>query len=425
MPSDLEQRLERAADDLPTPTDQARERAREAALGALGSSRGVSRQSNRRRAGLVAAAGAITAAAAVTVLLMAPWQRAPLTTERALAALGAQPVIHAVVERSRPYATVVDLASGETSDEFHRYEVWYDEGRGLLRARIMIGGELLTEVLESATQFYTDLGPRERPRPHPPRLDPALAGFATRYRDALESGRARVIGEDVVDGRKAIILRVSLREGPSGQTWQDVAVDADDYRPLRFRFSSMPPRDRPREWTWRVVEIEAISRDPHDFRPPKRAEPRPRTQTGREERTLTPAEAAQALERPALWPGAAVEQLALSKIELMRLTTRWADGRVTKSRALVIQYGGDRRGGAHGEPSLIITEGTSVEATRGPFAGTPPARGKLWLHGLGMADGSDADVWFGTMQRDGVYISLESPQRELIVAAARAMAPIR
>jgi hypothetical protein len=33
-------------------------------------------------------------------------------------------------------------------------------------------------------------------------------------------------------------------------------------------------------------------------------------------------------------------------------------------------------------------------------------------------------VWFGNMQRDGVYFSFRSPQRELIVAAAKAMAPI-
>ena len=30
-------------------------------------------------------------------------------------------------------------------------------------------------------------------------------------------------------------------------------------------------------------------------------------------------------------------------------------------------------------------------------------------------------MWFGSMQRDGIYVSFESPQRGLILAAAKAM----
>jgi hypothetical protein len=161
--------------------------------------------------------------------------------------------------------------------------------------------------------------------------------------------------------------------------------------------------------------------------PPERAEPRPAQQTGVDERTLTPTEAATALERPGLWPGRAVDGVELAQIDLMRLTTRWTDGRVTEGRALVLQYGADRRA-AHleGKPSLIITDGTSAEETPrfDAFGGPPLPPGKLRLRGFGDGDGSEADMWFGSMQRDGVYISFESAQRELIVAAARAMVPL-
>jgi hypothetical protein len=425
MSAELEERLERVADDLPAPTDEARERARSAALAALAPparrSRGVS-----GRIRLLLAAGALAAATAGALLFAAPWQSGPLATERALAAIDDFPVIHAVVEGTRPHATTVDLSSGETTSELQRTEYWYDDERGLLRARLIISGEVLSEFLESRTEFSTDLGTRQRDRPLPPRLDPALAGFATRYRDALESGEADVVGEDVVDGREAILLRISLHDGPGGeQSWEEVAVDADDYRPLRigYAISGAPGR-----WAWRVVAIEAVPRAPDQFVAPKPAEPRLAQQTGVDERTLTPAEAATALERPGLWPGRVVDGVELAQIELMRLTTRWTDGRVTEGRALVLQYGASRRA-AHleGKRSLIITEGTSrEEAPRfDAFGGPPLPPGKLRLRGFGGQDGSEADMWFGSMQRDGVYISFESPQRELVLAAAKAMVPLR
>jgi hypothetical protein len=33
-------------------------------------------------------------------------------------------------------------------------------------------------------------------------------------------------------------------------------------------------------------------------------------------------------------------------------------------------------------------------------------------------------MWHGAMQRDGVYISFESPERDLIVAAAKSLVPL-
>lgn len=425
MRAELEERLARAADDLPTPTDEARERARSAALAALEPPDRRSRRGVSGRVRLLLVAGGLTAATAVAFVFAAPWQSGPLATERALAAIDDYPVIHAVVESMRPHATIVDLASGETTAEMQQTEYWYDDGRGLLRARLIIGGKLLSEFLESRTEFFTDLGTRQRDRPAPPRLDPALAGFATRYRDALESGEAEVVGEARVDGRDAVLLRIDLRPGPTGeQMWEEVAVDADDYRPLRIGYATSRAAGR---WAWKVVDIEAVPRDSRDFVPPERAEPRPAQQTGVDERTLTPTEAATALERPGLWPGRAVDGVELAQIDLMRLTTRWTDGRVTEGRALVLQYGADRRA-AHleGKPSLIITEGTSAEETPrfDAFGGPPLPPGKLRLRGFGDGDGSEADMWFGSMQRDGVYISFESAQRELIVAAARAMVPL-
>jgi hypothetical protein len=145
-----------------------------------------------------------------------------------------------------------------------------------------------------------------------------------------------------------------------------------------------------------------------------------------DERELTPSEAANALGRRAFWPGRAVAGVELAQIELMRLTTPWTDGRVTKGRALVFQYGADRRT-AHLErkPSLIITEGTSAEENlRFYLGGSALEPGELRLSGVGRTQSGDPEMWFGSMRLDGVYISFESPRRDLILAAAKAMVPL-
>jgi hypothetical protein len=431
MRIELEGRLERVGDTLPKPEAAVGERARSAALVALRAAEHPGRRRSHLRArptGLLLAAGAICAAVAV-VILVSPWQSTARATERALAALGDRPVIHAIVENTGAQASVVDLSSGETQSLFQRSEYWYDDERSLLRTRLSVGGRPLpgAEIVQTPEGSFTDLGFQRGPAT-PPRLDPVLAGFASRYRDALESGQARVIGQDVVDGREAIILRIDLRPGPAAaageQIWQEVAVDADQYRPLRFRVSSTS--DRPHPW-WRVVAIETIARDPAQFAPPERAGPRPGQLTGTVERTLTPSEAATALQQPVLWPGPSVDGIELTQIRLMKLTTRWTDGSVTETHTLEFQYGADlRTSHLAGEPSLIIREGTSAkEMLRGGMFGGPPSPGKLLLTGLGNLDGSPVDVWLASMERDGVYISLESIQRELILTAARSMVRLR
>jgi hypothetical protein len=420
MPLELEDRLERVADTLPAPTSESRDRARAAAFAALAEPP----RRRRRRLVLLAPATAVIVAVVVAVLV-APWRDSPLATERALAALGHLPVIHAVMEHSPPRQSVIHLASGRERLEATRWEFWYDDERDLLRGRLSVGGKPLpwTEYLHTPEGFFTDRGVR-RDQMRPPQLDPALETFASGYREALDSGEATVVGEEVVDDREAVILRFALPPGPSGeQRSEEVAVDADDYRPLRFRFSSnaVPWSEAPR-----VVEIETIPRDPRDFEPPGSSEPRPAGQTGVDERRLTPAEAATALGRPVFWPGRAVDGVELAQIDLMRLTTPWTDGRVTKGHSLVFRYGADRRT-AHfeGKPSLFITEGTSAEASlRSDLGGPMLEPEELRLSGVGRTESGDPEMWFGSMRLDGVYISFESPQRDLILAAAKAMVPL-
>lgn len=426
MSTELERLLEQAVDSLPMPPATVTARARDAALAALPRAATTRRGSRRRTSlGLVTAGAAVTVA--IVLALAAPWEASsPLATERALAAIGDQPVIHAIVEGTRPHATVVDLASGEEKRQLlMRTEYWFDDERAVLRARITIDGALLTELLQTREGGVSELGPIPGD-PTEPQLPPGLAGFASQYRDALESGDARVIGETNVDGQKAVLLQIELRLPPidAGTVdYAEVAVGAETYEPLRFRYRSGKNTS---DW-WRVVSIESLAREEGQFAPPARAEARPRRQTGSDERALTPAEAATALERPAVWPGPEIGGIQLAEIQLLKLTTEWTDGRETVSRALVLQYGAGRFE-ARTEPWLMITETTSrAENLRFGHARPgelEPQANELTLVGVGDLDGSAADMWFGTMVADGVYVALESTRREAILAAARAMQPI-
>jgi hypothetical protein len=355
----------------------------------------IARPGSRRWRILAAAAVAGAIALAVSALpSLLEEERRGTPIELALAAVSEGPVIHAVVEASHVRATLVDLESGETTDEVLRSEIWFDQERDLLHGRVTIGESLAFDGTAHAT-----------------RLDPALAGFATRYREALESGEARVVGETTVDGRRAVLLRITLEEGLA----EEVAVDADDYRPLRFRFAS--GSDEP--W-FRVVSIEAIARDPEDF-----ASADDLILAGgltTRERDLTVAEAATALGRPALWPGRWVKGLELGTIELLRVETRWAKGppkqgpvetaRKTEKPALEFRYGREQA-----ERWLKLVVGTSAEEL--PLVGPSPHQrvpeGKLRLMEW------QGRRWFGTLERDGLHLKFESPQRELILEAARAL----
>jgi hypothetical protein len=425
MPRELEDRLERVADTLPTPTSESRDRARSAALAAL-----AQPPRRRRRLVFLVPAAAVTVAVGAVAILAAPWRDSPLVAEHALAALGDQPVLHVIVEQSSPRETVIDLASGGERPEAIRSELWYDDERDRLRGRLSWSGRPPhLEYLHSPEGIFTDHGV-ERDQPGPPRLDPAMEGFASGYRKALDSGEATVVGKEVVDGREAVILRFSLpprRKAARPQAFEEVAVDADDYRPLRVRFGPLMS-SRPWSEAPSVVEIETIARDPRDFERPPRGEPRPQWRIGVDERRLEPADAATALGRPAFWPGRTVAGVELAQIVLVRLTTTWTDRDVTEAPALMFQYATDRRT-AHreGKPSLIMMERTLVGdevvdlGVPPQPGGSIPRPGELRLTGFGKTDSGDPEMWFGGMQRDGVYISFESKKRDLIVAAAKAM----
>lgn len=414
MSLDIEERLIRVGDALPEPGVQVSARARKAALEALPSSKPAWRGVTWRRTGFVLS---VAAAAAIGLFVIAPWQTSDASAaERALAAVSDQPVVHATVESPRS-DEVVDLGSGETHRLPHRTEYWFDDERDSLRVRLWIGGQVLAEFVQTPEGMFTDRGKLDREVRPLPEFDPALGGFATNYQEALASGQAEEVRREEVGGRVEIILRFS----PQADRFQEVAVDAETYRPTRRRAIWRGVSEES-HW-WPVVSIETVARSPTLFAAPPLGEPRPARQTGHGERGLTPDEAKSALDVRTLWPGPSVEGIDLSEIQLLQLRTNWTDGKETTSRALELRYGAGREAGVR-EPWLLITQGSSVtDVLRFHPLGPAVTPGQLVLIGLGGRAGVP-ESWLGSVRHDELWLTLESSRRDILLAAARALRAI-
>jgi hypothetical protein len=411
------------------------------------------RRHDRRRYVAVAA----VAAALALLALVAPWDRSGATlVQRAQAAIGTAPVLHAVTRETLDAGqTLVDLDTRERTPlrYVQEQEIWFDGNAKLAHTITRTNGVVTDDVLETASGGVTLDGPeiicawiarhpeiatkervscrfdgdnaKVRPidfPPQPPSVDPALGGFLTQYRDALAEGRAAKVGEGVVDGRPVYWLSISIAvpndpTAPPNRPVAEhelVAIDRDTYRPVLVRTIVDGVTAR----SYRVLEIKTVERDGADFtRPERRAgRARPTIGEGTGKTSIDRAGAEQVLQRPPLWLGAEFDGFTLSSIERQGVITGYerSSGSAPRTDTAVV---------------LTYSDGTSqvrlVESTRplyafgwfqGPLATTPiqpPARTVL-LSGIG-----------GYVIRDGVDIAIQAPAApDAVIAAARALRPM-
>jgi hypothetical protein len=163
--------------------------------------------------------GAVTvvalAAALFLLVLASPWDRGggkgPLL-DRALAAIPSQgPVTHMTIR--------LELTHGERTFSPIATEIFYDKERGL--ARLVSRGE--GEVLGD----YTTAGAEDEFSVFPGLLDGAAF-----YRQALATGRARVVDEGVWEGRPVHWLQLN---GGGGPGILRIGIDRESYEPVVFR----------------------------------------------------------------------------------------------------------------------------------------------------------------------------------------------
>jgi hypothetical protein len=339
----------------------------------------------RRRVWLSAAlAAAVTVTALLgAALLLRAGDVQPSLTDRALAAVGDQPVLHAIIrQRLDSRTTLVELSSGRrvAVRRTARTEIWFDDERGLKRVITSTTGEQTQDELSTPQGITSESGPvwtcariaahpveatrarvscnlsgdngttpRQVPE-DPPSVDPALAGFLDGYRAALASGTARQVAEGTVDGQHVywLELRIPDRYRAPGEPPRDlrerVAVASDTYRPLLVR----PIANGEAGADYQVLEIGTLPRAEADFSKPKLVKPEQPTSTDfRVTGELELAEAWHELGTQPVWAGPELDGLKLAAVQRQAITAGWrpATGvppRVTPVLALI--YGEVVRG---------------------------------------------------------------------------------
>lgn len=374
-----------------------------------GGARRASVRTKRRVWRRVAFVAATLVALTVALVLASPWSGGPSFLEQARAALGDGRYVHAVFQTSLSSVRVVDLATGRTRPVVRRVEWLYDTKTGAFDAHIVDDG----------VAFLSGGGTTP---------DPAVTRFASGYRNALTSGEARVIDQTTVNGQKAEVIRFSIRDSNGIVIFdEDVVVANSSHQPLLIRYRGVDRNGRPlgRTLTYEVVSIG--SSDARPTLPPALVGPS-LTGSATDIRRLEPAAAATVLGRAALWPGRTIGGVTLQRIFLQRVTTELVTGfQVTSSTAgLRLDYRGAKT-------TLDIEEATRWERGYGFWSasvgtgGPVPSSGKasLLCGTCGAANPpTSAPVWQVQLRKSGLFLTIHSSSRSLVIAAARALVPI-
>jgi hypothetical protein len=374
----------------------------------------------RRRSPVLQLAIATGVAALAALFLVAPWKGAERVgiLDRALAAVGDEPVLH-VVFRGDWGGMLVDLKTGDRKPLYGEREVWFDPDRGLVHHVSRFGGGVEHEEVYKRNK-----------------KDRELTVLWQDYRQALEQGTARVVGEDVVDGVPVywIIVRSLVRpdvaDDKDHELAQQVAVSRETFKPVAMKYT----RDRqPTREIERILLFETVPLDEADFKSESGA-----SVSGRPMRSCsTPTKlgnASEILGRAPLWLGPEYEGLPLAQtrkdslaIGQSRDGSGYKGGRPDYGRehtGVVFFYGtlGDdpSTSGSYTMPLLTeryveIAQTTDRELlTPGAPMKYVPPKGSIVV-GPGVS---------GYFVRDGVYITIRGADDKLILDAARALRPM-
>jgi hypothetical protein len=205
----------------------------------------VETQRLRRRTPLGALAAVAVAAAVLFALVLAsPWDsgggKAPVL-DRALAAIEGQgPVVHLTIRLQQ---------EGRRSFQPVTTESFYDQRQGLLRVVSTIEGKTVSD--------YTTIGAEDEFS-----LFPGLLEGAAFYRQALASGRAKVVDEGLWNGRP--VYWVELAKGGGLRPFR-VGIDRESYRPVVFRL--VDREGSPEGYQVAVLGFEYVSTSQAAFEP--------------------------------------------------------------------------------------------------------------------------------------------------------------
>jgi hypothetical protein len=324
---------------------------------------------------------AVAALVAVIAGVVAFWPASEGTggsvLDRALAATGEGTVLHMVYEGELPRA-LVDLETGERTEVRSQNEIWFDPEAGFRQ----------TETFDGVVQSDIVLGPDEMAE-HTASIYSSLGAG---YREALESGRAQVVGEDTVDGTAVYWIRI--------EDGHDVAVSKDSYEPAYIRVSMNGTPALTRIVTYETVEPGSAPLEAQGA-PPTLQDVS--TAYGAE---VDLADAASLLGREPVWAGSSLHGFPLDSVRSLSLPT--VDGAVP---GLSLMYGSTEGGGPHVELSESATAAEGLTMLVGVVGYVPP-------EGTALVAGSQALVGM-----NGLVVAIHAPDEETAISVARLLQP--
>jgi hypothetical protein len=339
----------------------------------------------------------------------APWRGGADFTQQAFAAVGAGRYVHAVFVPALGDAQLIELSTGRTRSVRPRIEWAYDTRTGAFTARVQSHG------------LVFDAGGISP--------DPAVSRFARGYRASLAIGEARFVRTTTLEGQPSKVLRFAVRD-PDGrvQAYEDVAVSNTTHRPLSIAYVRLHPPAAP--ITYRVVSIG--SSDSPVRLPAVRGPGAGPLVTGDASniRTLSADAARVALRHAALWPGRTVGAARLERITLQRVRTVLVDGFRTRGvdHGLRLEYGG-RSGALVVEEAATPQKGYAFETATFGSSGWVPPPGQATISCIGTRGngcaGGERPLWQAQLRRDGLFVTIRSANRALVVGATRSLVPIR
>lgn len=368
----------------------------------------------------------VLAAAVIAVGLVAPWNGNPSLAERALAAIGNGPVVHAVLRHETGY-TYIDLATGRERPQLMTTEIWFDSERHIEHQRFETDGRFEGDVLQTPAGFTSSTGKQRYPSKGP-RLDPALAGFVDGYRSALEKGVARVIGEGTLNGHSVTWIELPFTKMEK----EHIAVDNGSSLPLRVEFRNPIVGS---SGSYDVLSIETLPEGQGNFTPPRLKQSRPMGLAGMEETPASLSELVAALPR-ALWDGKSISGLALSRRARGTLGVYYGKRSTVAARSgpgIVLKYGQGSPyalGGRSGKAFVRLEETTLARPNYFWYLPFLPLGGRLMaicaMHRQGLQARSQGRLreCEGYIVRRGVYVHIRAASRDLMLTAARSLEPI-
>ncbi len=398
---------------------------------ALRESDGIVVQRRRRRRALTRALIAVALCLAAGVALVAPWSNSGSGSlaDRALAAIGTQPVLHVVVDLA-PRGQLIDLKTGAATPLREQREIWYDGDRRLEHNVYRTAGVVVWDQLETPKGEVSTAGSHLSSRANPPYIEPALQGFVDGYREALASGVAKQTGKGSFEGVPVVWLSFALPGGDS----EEVAVAEDSGRPLFVKMCSGSC------WTYRVKTIGTMSVDSADFSRPVENEAAKHEFGGlKNDRNLSvvPVSSVPEAVPGAVWPGSSVNGLPFASATRENFRTTFGDGAAEDWSGAQLVYGAmssvevpdfERPFVQFLESARPVSESAYV-GPRLPPLPVSELDGRLYVPWTSAQPPSPSaplamNALTGYAVVNGVHVTVRASSGELLVAAARALRPI-